>query len=295
MRHCEQALCQLPFEDPRLKMKGRFFYVREEEDTKTDPEDHTSNSILLQRAKTKICWEDNAEQAVPITKPATQMYQKICQTDELEVETKGVQATVAMKDFESQVYPHDLNPSREERRSIMDRLDWSVRETYDYGPREYRTEEDLRWSLSNSSQRTRNSWNRQASPSKRSDEREHHLDPVDHIARNLKPEPPFKREPDYNSGHKVRDHYDHVKYSPDYSRSVKEEDFHDRSDHSRGESPMDLELEEDLNLVTDRTFQSDWHKRGKILRGKSHIYRGKYSGGRPYRSRGDFRGKSQDY
>lgn len=289
MRHCEQALCQLPLEDPRLKMKGRFFYVRDEEDAKNDSEDHTSNSILLQRGKTKMYWEENAERPVPIAKPATQMHQKICQTDELEMKTKGVQASVATKDFESQVYPHDLQANKEEKRPIMDRLDWSVRETYDYAPK-YREVEDLRWSLSNSSQRR--TLNKQPSPPRRTDEREHRPDSADHVPRNLRLDSPFKSKDGY-PGHKARDHYEHGRYSPEFRRSMEREEFHDRrSEHSRGESPMELENSDD-ELVDDHAFQreSDWHRRGKILRGKSHIYRGKHSGGRPYRSRGGFRGK----
>lgn len=295
MRYCEQALCQLPLEDPRLKMKGRFFYDRNEESKeKTDPVDHISNSILLQKSKTKIYWEEcNAEQQIPISKaPTAQMHQKICQTDEVETDTKGVQVRVATCDVGSQVYPHDFDhvQVKEEKRPIMDRLDWSVRETYDYAPR-YR-EEDLRWSLNNSSRR---SWNKQGSPS-RTSEHEHHLDPVDHGSRNLRESPARSRES--FSGHKTRDHYSHGRYSPDYHRrSMERDEFHDRrSDHSRGESPMDLEEGSDDELVTGFPMQrgSDWHGRGKPMRGKSYNPRGKYMGGRShrvYRGRGGHRGK----
>lgn len=289
MRHCEQALCQLPLEDPRLKMKGRFFYVREEEYAKNDSEDHTSNSILLQRGKNKIYWEENVEQPVPVVRPTTQTHQKICQTDELETETKGVQASVTMADFGSQVCPYDIQQAnKEERRPIMERLDWNTREADEYPPK-FR-EVDLRWSLNNSSQRR--SWNRQASPSRRSDEHEHHLDTIDNGSRNLRLDSSFTSRDNFSS-HKMRDHYNHNRYSPDYRRSMECDNFYDRrSEHSRGESPMELENSDD-ELVAGHTFQKepDWHGRGKVLRGKAQIFRGKYSGGRPYRSRGGFRDK----
>lgn len=284
MRHCEQALCQLPLEDPRLKMKGRFFYNRNEEDPhiKSEAEDHTSNSILLQKGKTKIFWEEtiNVEQQIPIPNKTTQTHQKICQTDEVETETKGIQTFVVMVDAELQVCAEDIDSVKEERRPIMDRLDWNVRETYEYPPR-FREVEDLRWSLNNSSQRR--SWNRQLSPSRRSDEHEHHVDPMDHGSRSVRLEsPPVSRS-------SARDHYDHSRYSPDYHRrSMEREDFHERrSNHSRGESPMELEESED-ELVDGHTFQRehDWH--GRALRGKSHTLRGKHLGGKSYRN---FRGK----
>lgn len=294
MRHCEQALCQLPLEDPRLKMKGRFFYDRNEEgDTKNDAEDHTSNSILLQKGKTKIFWEESnkEEQQIPIPKSTTQMHQKICQTDELETETKGVQVYVTMVDVETQVYSHDLqSPIKEEKRPIMERLDRSgVRETYEYAS-SFRDVEDLRWSLNNSSQRR--FWNRQTSPSRRStDEHEHHVESIDHGSRSLRLESPVRNRDEFST-HIARDHYSHSRYSPDYHRrSMERDDYHDRrSNHSRGESPMELE-ESDDELVDGHTFQRehDWHGREKILRGKGHILRGK--GGRPYRNRGNFRGK----
>ncbi|XP_018395710.1 PREDICTED: protein SON-like isoform X2 [Cyphomyrmex costatus] len=287
MRHCEQALYQLPVEDPRLKMKGRFFYDRSEEhNTKDVSEDHTSNSILLQKSKTKIFWkESNAEQPTPIPK-TTQTHQKICQTDEVETDSKGVQVHVTTADFASQVYSDDLQQIKEERRPIMDRLDWSARDTYEYGSK-FR-EVDLRWSLSNSSQRR--TWNRQTSPSRRSDEQEQ-SDPINESRSSRLNSPPI-RSNEFSAHSNTHDHYSHNRYSPDYQRRSSERDeFHDRrSNHSRGESPMELE-ESDDELMTGHTFQrgSDWHGRGKVLRGKSNL-RGKHVGGRPYRSRGNYRG-----
>ncbi|EGI60396.1 PREDICTED: serine/arginine repetitive matrix protein 2-like isoform X1 [Acromyrmex echinatior] len=291
MRHCEQAIYQLPVEDPRLKMKGRFFYDRSEENnTKDVSDDHTSNSILLQKSKTKIFWkETNAEQSISVPK-TTQTHQKICQTDEVETETKGVQVRVTTVDFASQVYADDLQQVKEERRPIMDRLDWSARDTYEYGSK-FREVEDLRWSLSNSSQRR--TWNRQSSPSRRSDEQEHHLDSMNHESRSSRLDSPIRNN-EFSAQSNIRDHYSHDRYSPNYQRrSIERDEFHDRrSNHSRGESPMELE-ESDDELMTGHTFQrgSDWHGRGKVSRGKSHNLRGKHVGGRSYRSHGNYRGK----
>ncbi|XP_067210872.1 serine/arginine repetitive matrix protein 1 isoform X2 [Linepithema humile] len=280
MQLCDQALCQLPFEDPRLIMKGRFFYNRVDEDNeKNDPEDHTSNSMLLQKGKTKIYWEENnVEQQVPVPKTTTQTHQKICQTDEVETETKGVQVIVSTADFQSQVYPHELQAVKEEKRPIMDRLEWNTREAYE-NPSRFREVDDLRWSLNNSSQRR---WNRQSSPSpRRSDEHEFHLASTDHESREMRLDSPVREA--YSS----REYYSHSKYSPDYHRrSAERDDFHDRrSDHSRGESPMELEDSDNETVVAEHTFQrgSDWHGRGKTLRGRSHTSRGKHPGRRSFR------------
>lgn len=293
MRHCEQALCNLPIEDPRLKMKGRFFYDRTEENeesTKDVSEDHTSNSILLQTSKTKIFWkESNAEQPVPVPK-ATQTHNKICQTDEVETESKGVQVRVTMADVASQVYPDDLQQIKEEKRPILDRLDWSARDTYEYGSK-YRDADDLRCRLSNSSQRR--TLNRQMSPSRRS-EQERHIDSMDHESRNVRLESPIRHHSRDDFAPNARDHYSRDRYSPDYHRRSTERDEYldTRSNHSRGESPMELEDSDD-ELMTGHTFPRgsvEWPVgREKSLRGKSHNLRGKYIG-KPYRSRGNFRG-----
>ncbi|XP_015428998.1 PREDICTED: serine/arginine repetitive matrix protein 1-like [Dufourea novaeangliae] len=301
MRHCEHALRELPTEDPRLKMKGRFFYDPSKESVQNEKEEYSSNSILLQRSKSKICWEEEEGHHHTPVKPNVQMHQKICQTDEVETSAKFVQATVTMVDFEMQVYPQHLQQAnKEEKKPIMDRLDWNVRETFDCTPK-YREADDLRWSLSNSSQKR--TWNRTASPPRRNDDRDHvdSVSSMDHNPRNLKLGSPIRNRDNFSS-HKgsMRDHYSRDRYSPNYRHSLNERDeFHDnRSDHSRGESPMILEdSAEELEL--EHTFQrgSDWHGRGKIIRGRSsplvkpHIYRGKHSGGRPYRGRGGYRGK----
>ena len=301
LRHCEHALRELPTEDPRLKMKGRFFYDRKKETSQNEQELYSSNSILLQRGKSKIYWEEEDGQHLTPLKQNVQMHQKICQTDEVEMSTKFVQASVTMVDFEVQVYPQDLqHGSKEEKRPIMDRLDWNVRETFDYAPK-FREADDLRWSLSNSSQKR--TWNRTVSPPRRTEDREHRVDSVsslDHNPRSFKLESPIRNR-DSLSSHKgsLREHYVRERYSPNYRHSLNErDDYHDnRSDHSRGESPMMLDdSSEELEL--EDTFQrgTDWHGRGKSLRGRSsplmkpHVYRGKHSG-RSYRGRGGFRGK----
>ncbi|KAG7199425.1 hypothetical protein KM043_014053 [Ampulex compressa] len=295
LRHCEHALRELPIEDPRLKMKGRFFYDPVQEDTQNEPKEHVSNSILLQKDKNKIYWEED-KQYLAIVKPNMQMHQKICQTDEIETESRAVQATVAMVDFELQVSPYDLQQaSKEEKKPIMDRLDWNMRETFDYTPK-YREAGDLRWSLSNSSQKR--PWNRTISPARRSDDHERRIDSTDHNSRNLKLGSPVRNRDSF-SNHKgmPRDHYVRDRYSPGYRHSVEErDDFHEsRSEHSRGESPMVLE-DSGEELEVEHTFHrgSDWHGRGKPLRGKppfmkNHLLRGKHSG-RPYRGRGGYRG-----
>ncbi|XP_054010749.1 protein SON-like isoform X1 [Hylaeus anthracinus] len=293
LRHCEHALRELPTEDPRLKMKGRFFYDPKKESVQNDLDMYTSNSILLQKNKSKIYWEEEeAGECLTPVKSNVQMHQKICQTDEVETSTKLVQASVTMVDFEVQVYPQDLQQvTKEDKKPIMDRLDWNVRETFDYTPK-FREADDLRWSLSNSSQKR--TWNRTVSPSRRTDDREHRVDSVSLGS-------PIRNRDSFSS-HKgsVRDHYVRDRYSPTYRHSLNErDDFHEtRSDHSRGESPMILE-DSGEEIELEHTFQrgAEWHGRGKILRGRSspvikqHVYRGKYSGGRSYRSRGSFRGK----
>ncbi|KAK2588354.1 hypothetical protein KPH14_004369 [Odynerus spinipes] len=298
LRHCEHALRELPIEDPRVKMKGRFFFDPKKGDATNKYEEYPSNSILLQKGKNKIYWEEEDVQQynnVPMTKQsAVQTHQKICQTDELETDTKYVQANADMVDCGVQVCSYDIQQEiKEEKRPIMDRLDWNVRETYDYAPK-YREADDLRWSLSNSSQKR--PWRRGLSPPRRSDEREHRLETVpspEHPSRNIKLDSPMRSRDSYSShrGGPVRDHYSRERYSPSYRRSMDQDDFREnRSDRSRGESPMELEdSEEDMDdAFTFQRGSSDWHGRGRSFRGKMHTMRGKHSTGRPYRGRGSF-------
>lgn len=287
LRHCEHALRELPIEDPRLKMKGRFFFDPNKGDSNNKYEEYPSNSVLLQKGKNKIYWEEDDVQQynATVTKQAVQTHQKICQTEEIETDTKYVEARVDMVDFEMQVYPDDIEEvAKEERKSIMDRLDWKIRD-------KHRETDDLRWSLSNSSQKR--PWKKGSSPGRRSAEREHHLETVpspEHPPRNFKMDSPMRSRDSYSSHRgSFRDHYVRDRYSPNCRRSTNMDDFREnRSDRSHGESPMKLEDSEEDSDDTF-TFQReiwDWYGRGKSLRGKTNnTTRGKYSGGRPYRGR----------
>lgn len=301
LQHCEHALRDLPIEDPRLKMKGRFFFDAKKEEPRGDHDERSSNSILLRKGRNKIYWEEEEEQHLPNAKARLQMHQKICQTDEIETDTKFTQASVTMVDFCVQVYPYDIQqPVKEEKRPIMDRLDWNMRETFDYTPK-IREADDLRWSLSNSSQKR--SWSRTMSPSRGHDDRGSIGDPsMDHGSRNL--ESPVRSRDNYSSHRSSdRDHFMRESYSSSYRRAVEEhDDYHEnRSEHSRGESPMVLEDSgEELEVEQDNFSRgSDWHGRGKSIRGKTislfkmhGVPRGKHPASRPYRGgRGSYRGK----
>ncbi|XP_015587802.1 serine/arginine repetitive matrix protein 1 isoform X2 [Cephus cinctus] len=305
LRHCENALRDLPSEDPRLKMKGRFFFDPKQDDQQSDQEEHASNSILLRRGRNKIYWDEEEElQHAYSKKVGHQMHQKICQTEDVETGTKFVQATVTMVDFGVQVYPYDLHqPVQEEKRPIMDRLDWNTRETFDYTPK-IREADDLRWSLSNSSQKR--PWTRNSSPSGRSNDRD--ISPMDnpvcssdHGSRSMG-SPVRGRDHFLTHRGSRHDHYSRDSFTT-YRRSMEDhDDFHEsRSEHSRGESPMAMDDSgEEIELEQDGYQRgSDWRGRGFVSRGKQNMYkargnpRGKYLGGRsPFRgSRGGFRGK----
>ncbi|XP_058809727.1 uncharacterized protein LOC131674929 [Phymastichus coffea] len=205
LRHCERALRSLPTEDPRLKMKGRFFFEPLKKDDKKDKAPPGSNSILLRKGRTEIYWDDEEEQTSSTGQPSSvhhimrriTTHQKYCQTEETVRESVAVQAEETPKqtsDFSQQVVPHDLMPSQEETRRVapamimednrrmpsledirrpiddsrrvvledsrrtiveesrrpIDRLDWSMRETYDHGADRIRDKDDLRWNLNNS-------------------------------------------------------------------------------------------------------------------------------------------------
>ncbi|KAL0117918.1 hypothetical protein PUN28_008951 [Cardiocondyla obscurior] len=284
MRNCEQALFNLPAEDPRLKMKGRFFYDRSEEnDTKDILEDHTSNSILLQKSKTKIFWaECNAEQSVPVPKTATQMHQKICQTDEVMTDSKGVQIGPIMINCATQVKPEDIFEHvkvKEEKRPVMNRVNWGgTRDTFELKSK-YREKDDLRWNVSNS----------QGRPYESEPKR---FDTIDDSVK-LRLNSPVTNRDEFSSHSDMRDHYSRETYTPEYHRrSMEHDDFLDRrSDHSRGESPMEI-AESDEELMPGHAFQrgSEWQGKGKILKGKSHNLQGKH-GERPHRTQASFRDK----
>jgi hypothetical protein len=153
-------------------MKGRFFF----DPSKKDKTETTSNSILLRKGRTEIHWDDEENQFASaqhqhlIERKRLITHQKICQTDELMRESVSIQTEPVMIDFAMQVCPQDLNHNiKEDWLSLNDRLDWSMRETYDHKSN-LRDNEDLRWSLINNSTRDRqmNTWLSSFSPNRQS-------------------------------------------------------------------------------------------------------------------------------
>ena len=320
MRHCELALRDLPDEDLRLKRKGRFFFDPNKE-CHTESDNQTSNSILLRTSKNKIYWE-KADKLLnePLLKPVVETHQKICQTDELETESVGVQVSVkpVVSDFCQQVNPYDLQQaSKEEKRPIMDRLDWTVREEvrFDY-PSKIREADDLRWSLSNSSQKRPWSAIRQ-SPDRGGDleeEREPspaiHASSVDRGSRSIN-NYAFDRSTsrDHQYSHSQSHSRSRDRFSPSYGGSLDlhhHETFHenDRSDRSRGESPMLIEDSPDeIEILDEERFgprTSDWRKSSFGGSSSSGLHKSRSSTrgktpSKPYRggarSGGAFRGK----
>ena len=161
-------------------MKGRFFFDPSKKDGKSDKKDSTSNSILLRKGRTEIHWDEEESQLSSTQQQQTERkrvitHQKICQTEEPTRESIGIQAEAPMTDAVAQVYPHDFLPRDERwgaderpRGAMTDRLDWSMRETFDHSAK-LRDNEDLRWTLSNSSSRDRPgaSWGRGFSPNRK--------------------------------------------------------------------------------------------------------------------------------
>lgn len=304
LRHCEHALRDLPIEDPRLKMKGRFFFNPKIEDKPKENKERSSNSILLRKGKNKIYWDEEEERHSQISvKPGVHMHQKICQTDEVQVDSKQVQATVTTVDIGIQVYPYELQPPtppKEEKRPIMDRLDWNMRETYDYAPKP-READDLRWSLSNSSQKR--PWGRAPSPPRESDSRSlsrERITSAPYSSRTLTVCTPGRGREEFSSlrGPVLRDHFPRDSFAPSYMQDVDDRQEHfldNRSDHSRGESPMVLddspeEIEDESELfgrTTERIVI------GKHQRGGIGTFKGRgVPRGRPFRGgRGNFRDK----
>ncbi|XP_015518366.2 stress response protein nst1 isoform X1 [Neodiprion lecontei] len=303
LRHCEHALRDLPVEDPRLKMKGRFFFNPQKEDTTSESEERSSNSILLKKGKNKIYWDEEEERHSQITvKSGVHVHQKICQTDEVQTEQKEVQATVITAEFGVQVNLNDLEqPAKEEKRPIMDRLDWDMRETFDYTPKP-READDLRWSLSNSSQKR--PWGRAISPPRGPEDRSFSRERTssDYPNRTLTLCTPARSREEFSShrGPILRDHFIREPLPPSYRQNLDDHDehFHDnRSDRSRGESPMVIddspeEIEEEPEVfarTTERIVLT------KIPRGQSiPVFKGRGGPreGRPFRGgRGSYRDK----
>lgn len=306
LRQCELALRELPAEDRRFKIKGRFFFDPRKDDAKPIIQDSGSNSILLRAGRGKLLWEptEKTQNSTETSRPSVETHQKICQTDEPATESKAVQVEIKPKtaEFGQQLFPGELQQvaKEESKRPIMDRLDWNVRENYDY-PNELRDTDDLRWTLNNWS-------NRGLSPNDVLEvDRRLNTPPLsamsrgDHRGINM---PSSTRSRDNYSFRRSssREHYSRDRFSPSYRRSIERQgDFHDvRSDHSRGESPMVLEDPPDeVEVLDDDHYSrgSDWRSsRGSSSFGptsalqKLRNLRGNVSG-RPYRGRGGFCGK----
>ncbi|KAI4497896.1 hypothetical protein M0802_007012 [Mischocyttarus mexicanus] len=272
------------YKDHRSLLSSHNGFQPREERLKT-PEPPVISDI--KKGKNKIHWEEEDVQQYDtlLTTQTMQMHQKICQTEEIETNTKSVEARVEMVDFEMQVYPYDIEHGiREERKSIMDRLDWKTRDK----PREA---DDLRWSLSNSSQKR--PWKRTLSPpNRRSQDQDYHFETVsspEHLSKNFRTNSPIRNRDSYSGGSN-RDQFVSRRYSPNYKRSMNMDDFREnRSDRSRGESPMNLDEDSDVESDETFTFQREvvgWHGRGgRSFRGKSNSTKGKYLGNRQHRGR----------
>ncbi|XP_008543212.1 uncharacterized protein LOC103568233 [Microplitis demolitor] len=314
LRHCEMALRELPDEDPRLKIKGRFFFDPTKNEPLNESVELKSNSILLQKPSIKQLWQEIKETRLEEIKPAVEVHQKYCQTDSKEFVEQCTQTEVEMVDFSVQVHPGELQPPlREEKRPIMDRLDWNVRETYDYNSKA-REVNDLRWSLSNSSQKR--SWNtRGVSPSSQDqDDRimlsPGHLSHLDHDAREYhhRVPSPLRRADNYslNRGPTRRSFSPHERhFSPDYRHDIERQDnYHEsRSERSHEPSPIVIDDPDEIEIIEQETFSShdpNWRGRNSKSFGqtatpvhKSRSVRGKHSSGRSFRGRGSssYRGK----
>ena len=292
-------------------MKGRFFFDPSKKLTQNETAEEASNSILLRKGKNKIDWEDLEDLPSP-PKPSVQMHQKICQTDELETASMGVQASASIAHIGTQVYPTDVQQpfTQQEKRPVTDRLDWNLRETYDYSSK-MRESEDLRWSLNSSQKRP---WGRAISPERPIRPlNEHNMSlnssmgpslslgaPIEH-PRSLNIEATL-RERDAFPGNRgpMLDHMRSGNYSTSFSRSIEDRgnfrderaNFHDEMvNQSRGESPMALdEPAEDLDLDQGGFSREPMGPSKAALFFKSRVPRETSLGGRPS-GRGSFRGK----
>lgn len=312
LRHCEYALRDLPSEDPRLKMKGRFFFDPSKELTPNETAEDASNSILLRKGKNKIDWED-LEESLPTSKISIQMHQKICQTDEVETASMGVQATVNVAHIGIQVYSTDLQQpfTQQEKRPLNDRLDWSMRETYDYSNK-MRDSEDLRWSLSSSQKRP--PWGRTISPERPFQSlNEHNMGSSSNLSSNINVGTSIEHSRNFNSDLPSREResfpsnrgtvIDHMRsgnYSHPMNRNFEERVIYreergnfreDMSDEIRGSSPMAMDdPPEDLDLEHENFSRESVGSSKAALFFKSRSPREVPMGGRPP-TRGNFRGK----
>lgn len=284
---------------------------------------NASNSILLLSDTKNLfwdvdeerdCWVDEeADKRASTTAAKPKTCQKYSQTTTAETVSASVQATTTTQDIGVQVNLIDF--PKEERRHVMDRLDWTARETYDYGNKPRETD-DLRWSLNNSQRKLTGRGN---SPVRMMDEREHlererlereHLERERLERERLLMEPIIpsmdlgSRSMMNNVGREQQPFMDYVPrgepmherlgrpvYSPEYNRH--HEAYRSRRSRSRSfeRNPVMLEDRgEEVQIVEEfGEPNSDWGNRGASARGKIGL-RGKFPNSRPSRGRGGFRG-----
>lgn len=299
-------------------MKGRFFFDPSKGLTPNETAEEASNSILLRKGKNKIDWVD-LEEPPPPPKLVVQMHQKICQTEELETASMGIQVSVSCAHIGTQVYPTDLQQpfTQQEKRPVTDRLDWNLRETYDY-TNKMRDTEDLRWSLNSSQKRP---WGRAISPERSLRPlNEHNLNlgsglsssmslgsPMEH-ARGLNLEPPLReRDPFPGNRGPLLDHIRPGNYASSFGLTLEERgnfcddigNFRDKRDNFReemddqirGESPMALDdPSDDLDMDQGGFSRESVGPSKAALFFKSRTPRELPMGVRPP-IRGNFRGK----
>ncbi|KAH0553983.1 hypothetical protein KQX54_006774 [Cotesia glomerata] len=242
-------------------------------------------------------------------KPSVEVHQKYCQTDIKEFNDQYTQTEIETVDFGVQVHISEPPlPPREEKIPIMERLDWNVRESYDYNskPREVN---DLRWSLSNSSQKR---WNRGVSPSSQDqDDRimlssPSRLSHQDHDSREYihRIQSPIRHSDSYSSN-RGRNHRSFSPRERHFSPDFRQNSYHEnRNERSREPSPIMLDDHDDVEILEQEPFSHDPNWRGRNNKSfgqnppvhKSRSARGKHSTGRPFRGRGgggssSYRGK----
>lgn len=283
-----------------------------------------SNSILLRKGRTEIHWDEEEEQqqqqhttsdhqpagwkADPSKKSKKITHQKICQTETVHTDTKFIQATMEMCDFAMQVHPNDFQQLPiVEKRPLADRLDWSMRETFDHTPK-IRDSEDLRWSLNNTSQKRvpqQPPWNsrgisppRRLSPARPMIDHLHGaitINTMDHGQRNvnmnmdsLRGGRDDPRLDNYMPHHaNPVDEFDGRKsYSPTFTQAVEMMDeYTNNRSPSRGRSPMMREESPDeLEIIEERGFEREqnWNMRGEAMGGKlGSIYQMRGARGNP--------------
>lgn len=167
-------------EDPRLKMRGRFFFDPHSTGLakidNSNKEEQEVNSVLLRKGKTEIIWDEEEKPAqnglLGLRKRMT--HQKICQTDETQMDFKSTQTAVETQDIGVQINLMEAFPPKQpllasppmikddnSGRSLMDarfELGGMRRETYDHQHGSKIQDSDLRWSLNAQKRPAPNPW-----------------------------------------------------------------------------------------------------------------------------------------